>query len=52
MRYACVQSGEPSGRRVHLGSGGFTRASLEVVGFVLVRVGSLGRASRVLWGSG
>ena len=40
---AWVHSDAPSGLRVHMSSRGFTRARLWVVGFIQVRVGSIGR---------
>ena len=41
--FAWVPSGAASGCQVHSGSRGFTRASVGDVGFILVRLGSLGR---------
>ena len=40
--FACVFSGAPSDCRVYSGSYGLSRARLEVVGIILVRVGSFG----------
>ena len=42
--FAWVHSGAPSGRRVHSGSYGFTRARIWVTVFIGVHVGSLGCA--------
>ena len=43
FRFAWVHLGSPRGRRVHLGSRGFTLAALGVVPFIRVRLGSLVR---------
>ena len=43
--FACVNLGEPLGRRVHSGSRGFAWSNLGVFGFVQVRVRSFGQTS-------
>ena len=44
FRMAWGRTGGPSGRRINLGTRGFTPALFNVAVFIGVRVGSLGRA--------